>query len=106
MGSWCSPRSRVRPWHAVVREFVPSLRSGESATVLAEVEQQVWARDELRRQKQGSQSGTRWGEKRAGNSCFKDDRKPGNVEQGWEVQRQGEDTLPSVFSSSEQDAAG
>lgn len=30
-------------------------------------------RDELR-------SGTRWREKRAGNSCFKDDRKPGNVE--------------------------
>lgn len=30
-------------------------------------------RDELR-------TSTRWREKRAGNSCFKDDRKPGNVE--------------------------
>lgn len=46
------------------------------------------------------------GGKRAGNQSFKDDRKPGNVEQGWEVQRKGEDRLPSTFHNSKQDAAG
>jgi len=46
------------------------------------------------------------GGRRAGSPCFEDNRKPGKVEQGWEVQRRGGDGLPSAFSSSEQDAAG
>lgn len=106
VGSQCSTRSRAWPRHAAVRKFVPSSRCGESATALGGAEQQIRARDEVRREQQGSQNGAGWGEKRTGNPCFKDDRKPGNAEQGWEVQREGEDRLPSMFSNSKQDTAG
>lgn len=41
----------------------------ESATALGEADQQVWARDELQRQQQGSQSGTNGGKKRGLGTC-------------------------------------
>lgn len=46
------------------------------------------------------------GGKEGWEESFKDYRKPGNKELGWEMQGQGEDKLPSRFSSSKQDAVG
>lgn len=72
--------------------------------MLGEAKQKVRARDEG-----GSSSSHTVGQegrKRAGNLSFKNYRKPGNKELGWEMQGQGKDRLVSRFSSSEQDAAG